>query len=466
MRITFHGAAQTVTGSKHLIEVGGKTILLDCGLYQGKRSESYDRNHNFKFNPADVDALVLSHAHIDHCGNIPNLVKRGFKGRIICTEATVDLCKSMLPDSGRIQEKDVEFVNKKRKRKGEKPVLPIYTEIDAVNALELFAGVSYQQPTTVADGVTVTFFDAGHMLGSSIVVLEINDEGRKRQVVFSGDVGRPNVPILRDPTFIDKADILIMESTYGGKTHPPIEESAERMRQIIVEAAERRGKVIIPAFAVERTQMLVYMLNSLFNAGRLPDIPVYVDSPLAVDVTAAFRANPEYFDNETMEALKQDPDGDVFGFGRLRYIRDVEQSKALNMNPDPCVIISASGMAEAGRIQHHLKNNIENPNNTVLIVGYMAPDTLGRRLVEHQPKVRIFGEEYQLKAQVIDIGGFSGHADHPGLLGWANAFKQRPERIFLVHGEIDPAKTLAGALRNDAGYKNVEIPAMYQSFDL
>lgn len=466
MRITFHGAAQTVTGSQHLLEINGKRVLLDCGLYQGKRDESRERNQNFQFNPRDVDAMVLSHAHIDHSGNIPNLVKRGFSGQIICTEATVDLCKSMLPDSGRIQEKDVEYVNRKRERHGEKPVLPIYDEEDALKALGQLTGVKYEQPTPVVEGVTVTFFDAGHMLGSAIVVLEINDIDRKCRLVFSGDLGRPNVPILRDPTFIDSADLLIMESTYGGKTHPPIGESTEEMRKIITRTAERRGKVIIPAFAVERTQMLVYMLNNLFNKGQLPNIPVYVDSPLAVDVTAVFRAHPEDFDAETMEILKKDPDKDVFGFGRLRYIREVEQSKQLNESPDPCVIISASGMAEAGRIQHHLKNNIENPKNTVLIVGYQAPDTLGRRLVEHQPKVRIFGEEYHLRAEVIDIGGFSGHADHGGLLGWADAFKQRPDRVFLVHGEIEPAETLAKALRNEAHYKNVMIPAMHQSFEV
>ncbi len=468
MNITFHGAAQTVTGSQHLVAVGGHQILLDCGLYQGKREESRERNQKLPFDPHAVDVMILSHAHIDHSGNIPNLIKSGYAGKIVTTPATVDLCNSMLLDSGHIQETDVEYVNRKRQKHGEPPVDPIYTEDDAKESLKHFTAVEYETPHELLPGVTVTFHDAGHMLGSAIVALDVTEggAGKIRHLVFSGDLGRPNVPILRDPVFLDQADLLILESTYGGKTHPPIQESASDLLKVIQRTVQRGGKVIVPAFAVERTQMLVYLLNKIYNEGNLPDIPIYVDSPLAVDVTDTFRRHPEDFDEETTALLKKDPDGDVFGFRRLTYIRAVEESKALNERSEPCVIISASGMAEAGRIQHHLKHNIENARNTILIVGFQAPDTLGRRLVEHAPMVRIFGEEYHPKAEVVELQGFSGHADHPGLLGWANAFKQRPEKIFLVHGEIEPQNALAGALRKDAGYKDVVIPAMHQSFDV
>jgi metallo-beta-lactamase family protein len=444
--------------------VNGRKILLDCGLYQGKRDESRERNQNLPFTASEIDVMVLSHGHIDHSGNIPNLVKRGYAGRIVCTPATVDLCKSMLADSGHIQEKDVEYVNRKRQKQGQPPVKPIYTQQDALDALKNFQPLDYEKPTELLPGVTLTLFDAGHMLGSEIVVLDFADDGgRRRRLVFSGDLGRPNVPILRDPTFIDRADILIMESTYGGKTHPPITESATEMMQVIKRTADRGGKVIVPAFAVERTQMLAYLFNNLYNQGTLPDIPIYIDSPLAVDVTSVFRNHSEDFDAETLAALRKDPDGDVFGFKRLTYIRDVEESKKLNDLHEPCVIISASGMAEAGRIQHHLKNNVENPKNTVLIVGFQAPNTLGRRLVEHAPVVHIFGEEFHPKAEVVELPGFSGHADQPGLLKWVDAYKQRPEQIFLVHGEVASSETLAEALRKELGFKQTTIPTLHQS---
>jgi len=464
MQITFHGAAQTVTGSQHLVKIGGRSILLDCGLYQGKRDESRARNEHLPFSPAEVDVMVLSHAHIDHSGNIPNLVKNGYQGRILCTPATIDLCTSMLADSGHIQESDVEYVNRKRSKQGQPPVKPIYTQEDALKSLDQFAPVDYQTPTEILPGITLTLFDAGHMLGSEIVVLDFaDDDGRKRRLVFSGDLGRPDVPILRDPTFIDRADVLVMESTYGGKTHPPITESAADMLTIIKRTVERGGKVIVPAFAVERTQMLVYLLNDLFNRGQLPDIPIYVDSPLAVDVTAVFRKHPEDFDAETQAEIRKDPDGDIFGFSRLTYIRDVEDSKKLNDLHEPCMIISASGMAEAGRIQHHLKNNIEDPKNTVMFAGFQAPYTLGRMLVDHARTVHIFGEEYRPRAEIANLPGFSGHADQPGLLKWVEGFKGRPEQIFLVHGEVEPAQTLAGALRSEAGYQKITIPQMHQS---
>jgi metallo-beta-lactamase family protein len=468
MKITFHGAAQTVTGSQHLVEVDGHRILLDCGLYQGSRKESDRRNRNLPFDPASVDVLVLSHAHIDHSGNIPNLIKAGFKGDVVCTFATRDLCAAMLRDSGNIQERDVEYVNKKRLRRGEPPVEPIYTEEDAIHALGCFLAIGYERPYTLLPGVTLTFYDAGHMLGSAMVALDFaDDEGRDRRLVFSGDVGRPDTPILRDPARLDAADVVIMESTYGGRTHPPIDESEKELEQAINETYRRGGKVIIPAFAVGRTQQLVYTLNKLFHAHDIPDMPIFVDSPLAVNVTNVFRLHPEAYDRETLDYMtKEDPDGDVFGFPRLRYVRQVEQSKELNFLREPAVIISASGMVEHGRILHHVKNNIEDPRSTILIVGWQAPDTLGRSLVEGASEVRIFGETYQRRAQVRVLNGFSGHADHDGLLNWVRAFQRRPEQIFLVHGELESAEALAAGLKDDLGYKpgQVRIPAMHQVF--
>ncbi|MGQ9688478.1 MAG: MBL fold metallo-hydrolase RNA specificity domain-containing protein [Desulfobaccales bacterium] len=469
MRLTFHGAVQTVTGSQHLLTLNGRRILLDCGLYQGKREEAARRNREFPFDPAQVEVVVLSHAHIDHSGNLPNLVRQGFRGQIICTPATVDLCGAMLLDSGHIQEQDVEYVNKIRQKRGEPPVAPIYTQADAENCLKYFHRLDYDEPVELWPGVTLTLRDAGHMLGSAIVVLDFVEGGgqARRRLVFSGDLGRPQVPILRDPTYLEHADILLLESTYGSRTHPPLEDSAAELEQIIRRTHERGGKVIIPAFAVERTQLLVFLLNKLFNQGDLPDLPVYVDSPLAVNVTEIFRRHTDCFDQETRTYLAtEDPDGDVFGFHKLRYIRDVEESKALNRRQEPCVIISASGMAEAGRVQHHLKNNIEDPRNTVLIVGWQAPNTLGRRLVERQPVVRIFGIEYQLEAEVVTINGFSGHADQPGLLHWVKALKQPPALIFVVHGEPEAAQVLADKLRQETTCPRIIIPDLHQNFEV
>jgi metallo-beta-lactamase family protein len=469
MRISFHGAAQTITGSQHLITVNGQNILLDCGLYQGKREEARRRNRDFPYEAAGIDAVVLSHAHIDHSGNIPNLVKQGFRGKIVCTTATADLCDAMLLDSGHIQEEDVEYVNRKRQKWGEPPVEPIYTQKDAAEALKYFEGIGYERSYNLRPGITLTLYDAGHMLGSAIVVLEfeVGKGGLTQRLVFTGDLGRPNLPILRDPTYLADADILLIESTYGNRTHPPLEESTAALQEIIRRTSKRGGKVIIPAFAVERTQLLVYLLNKLYHRGDLPDIPVYVDSPLAVNVTDVFRQHTEYFDDETRDYLRQaDPEGDIFSFKRLRYIREVEQSKQLHTLKGPCVIISASGMAEAGRIQHHLKNNIEDPRNTVLIVGWQAPNTLGRRLVEKAPAVRIFGMEYKLKAEVVTLNGFSGHADQPGLLRWAKAFKKPPMQTFVVHGEPESAQVLATRLRNDLGFQGVVVPALHQVIEI
>ncbi|MCB8944719.1 MAG: MBL fold metallo-hydrolase [Ardenticatenaceae bacterium] len=465
MELEFYGAARTVTGSQHLLTVNGRKILLDCGLYQGSRQESFDRNKNLPFEAAEVDVLVLSHAHIDHSGNIPNLVKSGFRGDIVCTYATRDLCAVMLRDSAKIQQYDIEYVNKKRARKGEPLLEPIYDMADAVACLKLFVGIGYERPYHVLPGVTLTFYDAGHILGSAMVVLDVEEDGGHKRVVFSGDIGRPNRPILRDPTFIDGADVLIMESTYGNREHTAVEEASNKLERIINETCQRGGKIIVPAFAVGRTQELVYRLHQLVESRDIsPHLPVFVDSPLAIDATSVYRLHPEAYDDEIASFLLEDSHGDPFGFEMMRYTRTTAESKELNFLREPAVIISASGMAEAGRILHHLKNNVEDPRNTILIVGWQAPHTLGRRLVEKQPEVKIFGEVHQLRAQVETINGLSAHADRGELLAWTGHFEKRPLHTFIVHGEEDASLSLAEALQKDQGFTNVHVPHLGQKF--
>lgn len=467
MEITFHGAVRTVTGSQHLLSINGCRLLLECGLFQGKRQESLERNRRLPYPAAEIDALVLSHAHIDHCGNIPNLVKSGFAGEIVCTFATRDLCSAMLRDSGTIQERDVEYVNKKRAEKGEPPMEPIYTVEDAIESLRNFTAINYGRPYEVLPGIKVTFYDAGHMLGSSIVALDIEGgaAGRKR-LIFSGDLGRPGTPILRDPTVVDTADILIIESTYGNRRHDSYPDAKARLRDVVKATSDRRGVVVVPSFAVGRTQTLVYMLNQLIAEGELPPLPVFVDSPLAISATSIFQLHPEAYDEEVRAFMREDERLDPFGFDSLRYTRTVEQSKELNQVDGPAIIISASGMAEAGRIQHHLKNRIEDPRNTVLIVGWQAPDTLGKRLVEKQPEVKIFGEWYHLRARVEVINGLSAHADRDELLAWAAHFTQKPARTFVVHGEVEASEAFKGALEKELGFTNVVVPELHQTFTI
>jgi metallo-beta-lactamase family protein len=463
MEIQFLGAAQTVTGSQHLISVNGSRILLECGLFQGKRRQSFERNRSLPFDAASVDALILSHAHIDHSGNIPNLVRSGFQGSIHCTFATRDLCSAMLQDSAYIQEHDVAYVNKKRARRGQPPVEPIYTHADAIASLEHFVSVGYARPALVAPGVWCTFLDAGHILGSAIVLLEVEEGQQRTRLLFSGDLGRHDMPILRDPTPAPLADVLIIESTYGDMVHPPHEEAEQRLLDLIGATSTRGGKVVIPAFTVGRTQEIVYSLHRLASAHRLPDVPIYVDSPLAVNVTEIFRLHPECYDEELREFLAQDRHPDPFGFDRLRYIRNVEDSKALNVLEGPAVIISASGMCEAGRIQHHLKHNIGDPRNAVLIVSWQAPHTLGRRLVERQPVVKIFGQEYPVRARVETINGYSAHADRDGLLDWVKPIAQNLRQAFIVHGDPGPATALADGLRR-LGVRDVAVPEQGDAF--
>lgn len=469
MEITFHGAVRTVTGSQHLLSINGYQILLDCGLFQGSRRATFERNKHLPYDASQIDVLILSHAHIDHSGNIPNLVKSGFKGDIVCTYATRDLSTIMLRDSAKIQRYDIEYLNKKRKRNKEAPLEPIYELSDVVDSLKQFIGVGYDRPYQVVPGVYLTFLDAGHILGSAIVVLEIEDQAQKRslRLVFSGDLGRPDRPILNDPMFVKEADVLLIESTYGNRNHPPQNEAYKDLERIVKDTTQRGGKVIVPAFAVGRTQELVYCLHHSVDQHRLPiDLPVYVDSPLAIDATAIYRLHPEAYDEEVVEFLENDRHGDPFGFEMMRYTRMASESKSLNDLQEPAVIISASGMAEAGRILHHLKHNIEDPRNTILIVGWQAPDTLGRRLVEKQPKIKIFGETYHLRAEVKVINGFSAHADRAELLDWAGHIHPRPRNTFTVHGEEDASFALADGLRQSLGYKDVVVPKLGQRFTL
>jgi len=465
MRIDFLGAAQTVTGSQHLISVNGSRILLECGLFQGKRRESFDRNRTLPFDAAGIDALILSHAHIDHSGNIPNLVRSGFKGPIYSTFATRDLCSAMLRDSAYIQEQDTAYANRKRARKGLPPLEPIYTHSDAVASLEHFISVGYNRPVLVAPGVQCTFLDAGHILGSALIVLDVDEGQTHTRVLFTGDLGRNDMPILRDPTPAPQADILITESTYGNRSHPPHEEAEKKLQELIGDTCGHGGKVVIPAFSVGRTQEIVYSLHRLANAGKMLRVPVYVDSPLAVNATEIFRLHPECYDVELRDFIARDRHPDPFGFDTLHYIRSVEDSKAINDQDGPQVIISASGMCEAGRVQHHLLHTITDPRNAVLIVSWQAPHTLGRRISERQQEVRIFGEVYALRARVETIHGYSAHADRQGLLSWAEPISAGLRQVFVVHGDPEASESLAEGLR-DLGVKNVAIPTFGDSFDI
>lgn len=467
MKLTFHGAVRTVTGSQHLLEVNGIKILMDCGLYQGSRKQTYERNKNLPYAASEVDVLVLSHAHIDHSGNIPNLVKSGFSGDIICTYATRDLATVMLRDSAKIQWYDIEYLNKKRAKQNLPDLEPIYTPADALESLKYFIGIGYERPYTIAPGIKLTFYDAGHILGSAITVLDISDQETKRDIrlVFSGDLGRPDRPILRDPAFIDSADVLLIESTYGDRLHEAQEDASKKLKRIVNETYQRGGKVIVPAFAVGRSQELVYRLHQLVETRDIPPtLPVFVDSPMAIDATGIYRLHPEAYDDEVSQFLLEDSHRDPFGFDMMRYTRSTNESKELNFLNTPAVIISASGMAEAGRILHHLKNNIEDPRNTILIVGWQAPHTLGRRIVEKQKRVRIFGREYELKAQVETINGFSAHADRDELLTWTGHMKKRPLHTFIVHGEEDVSLTFAQTLRTQQAFPDVQVPELGQSF--
>jgi metallo-beta-lactamase family protein len=452
--VTFWGATHTVTGSMHQVDACGRCLLLDCGLFQGHRAESNRRNREFPLRPRDIDVVLLSHAHIDHCGNLPNLVKQGFSGPIWCTSATRALAAVMLGDAAKIQEEDAAYLNRRR-AKGEPKIEPLYTGREVYQTLLRLQAVPYDKPVSVGRGLEATFVDAGHLLGSAMISLRMDQPGGERRLTFTGDLGRPGLPILRDPAPVPPGDFLISESTYGGHTHEPVEETAEQLGAVVRHTAERGGKLLIPAFSVGRTQTVVYFLHQLISAGKLPDLPIYVDSPMAVRATEVFRTHTECFDDETLQLLERQPD--LFGQRHIHYVEKVHDSIALNDQPGPCVIISASGMCEAGRILHHLKHNIEDPRSTILIVGYQADGTLGRRLVERRPEVRILGRTFALKAEVVVLNGLSSHADHGDLLRSLGPLAGTARRVRLVHGEPERATKLAEALRA-AGFADVAVP--------
>jgi metallo-beta-lactamase family protein len=465
MKIHFHGAAQTVTGSQHLLEINGHKLLLECGLYQGHRKDSYERNRHFSFDPIELDAVILSHAHIDHSGNLPHLVKAGYEGPIYTTPASAHLTNILLIDSGHIHESDAVYVNKKRAKRGEPPIEPLYTQVDAAAVAQYFVGVPYGEPFEPAPGVVACLVEAGHILGSAAVVLDIEEHKRKFRIWFSGDIGRRDLPLLRDPVLPSDADYIMMECTYGDKPHRDPQLAFEELKEVVGKTVERGGKVIIPAFAVGRTQELVYFLHQMIESGDIPRIPVFVDSPLAINASEIYSAHPEVFDEETREFIRHNKHHTALGFDLLSYTRSVEESKAINTLDGPAVIISASGMAEVGRILHHLKNNIEDPRNTILIVSWQAPDTLGRRLADRETQVKIFGEVYNRKADVSTIGGLSAHAGQKLLVEYAQAVQGQVKKIFLVHGEHRGADALMECLAQ-VGMSNIYFPELHSVVDL
>lgn len=452
--IKFLGGVRTVTGSSHLVFTEKSEVLLDAGLFHGHRDEFYKVNTTFHYNPRTLDALILSHAHIDHCGNIPSLIKSGMRCKIYATSVTKDLAKIMLEDSGKIQEEDIRYVNKINKRLGLTLRRPLYTKIDALKAAKRFRTVSYDKRFCVANHVFVTLHDAGHILGSSIIVLDIKDGQNCIRIGYAVDLGRQNLPLLKAPCVPESLDYLIIESTYGGRFHPPIEDAKMKLRDSINRTVNRGGKIIIPSFTLERTQEVIYFLDELLKEKAIPAIPIYVDSPLATDITEIFKLHPDYLNEKTQRAVQEG--NSPFEFLNLNYIYDQDKSKSLNNDKRPMIIIAGSGMCESGRILHHLKNNIEDSRNTVLVVGYMAQNTLGKKIVERQRFVRIFGVEYELNAEVVIINAFSGHADQNGLYDFISACLPL-KRIFLVHADLDQSQALFDRLAQNG--LNAYIPA-------
>ncbi len=452
MKIAFVGAADTVTGSKHVLETDQACVLLDCGFFQGRRRETIQHNRELGLDVNALDAVVLSHAHIDHSGALPLLVKRGYEGTIYATPATRDLCAVMLEDAAMIQAADARYVNKlvERDHVDMDPIEPLYTEDDVLGVLERMVSVPYHREVPIAPGVRLTFMDAGHVLGSAITVLDVDhaaSPGGRRRIVFTGDLGRKNIPILRDPEIVSGANVLVTESTYGDRLHKPIAQMEEDLGRVLVRTFARGGKVVIPSFALERAQEVLYAIHALRLGNAIPKVPVYVDSPLTVKITDIFRLHPECFDTETRALLRGT--SSPFDFEDVRYVEDKEESKAIDASPDPCVIISASGMCEAGRILHHLKATIEDPKNTVVIVGFQAQHTLGRRIVERRSRVKIFGVERDLRAEVVVLNGFSAHADQSDLMAYVADLRARGplEQVALVHGEPPAQDALRAKLR-------------------
>lgn len=461
IRLTFHGAAGgQVTGSMHLLEAAGARILLDAGLFQGHRAESRERNTTLAVDPRRIDAVILSHAHIDHAGRLPLLVSRGFHGPIYATPGTRDLCAVMLPDAAHIQEKDAEYLQRRGKAGPESE--PLYTMADAIAVQELMLGVPCRRVQYIRKHLAFEFTEAGHILGSAAVDLRINEE-KSHRLVFSGDIGRPGLPIIRDPDPPSgPVDTLIIESTYGNRSHETVHDAEERLGDLVRRVAGKGGKILIPAFAVGRTQELIYSLHQLFRAGRIPGVPIFVDSPLAIDATAVFRLHPELFDREEKMIERTTA---LFDFPLVRYTRDVAESKKLNQMNGPAVIIAASGMAESGRILHHLANGVGDHRNVVLFVGFQGEHTLGRRLQDGAKAVRIFGDELPVRAAVETIGGYSAHADRDELRAWVRRVQGPIHRAFVVHGEPEAALAMAKLLREE-GVRTVDIPRLGESFEL
>jgi len=466
MKIKFLGAAREVTGSKHLvITKHGTRILLDCGMFQGKGLETDSMNRHLGFNPGEIDFLILTHAHIDHTGLIPYIYRLGFRGTVVCTSATRDLCAIMLADCGKIQEQDTKWFNKKRLKQGKEPVESIYTKADAEQCLELFIGIPYNKPFKLNGQGTVTFTNTGHLLGSGVANFIFDEGDRKITLAYTGDVGRLTNRILKSPVPFPQADYIITESTYGDRLHETTLVSEEKLLEVIKHTCvEKKGKVIIPSFSVGRTQEVIYSLNNFFNEGKLPKINIYVDSPLSVNATNIFRLHKECFNELMVEKMDTDPD--PFGFDRLFFVTNVEESKKLNFSKEPCVIISASGMMEAGRVKHHLANNIAFEQNTILAVGYCAPSTLGARILRGEDRVSIFGTEYMVKADVEKLDSYSGHADYQELLHFLDCQnKSENKMVFVVHGEYKAQQFFQTKLK-EAGFKNVVIPELGEEFEI
>ena len=477
MKITFLGATRAVTGSNYLVEAAGKKFLVDCGLHQGSFEEELMNDKPFDYDVNDIDFMLLTHAHIDHSGRIPKLYKDGYRNPIYATKATVDLCSIMLPDSGHIQETENDYKNKRRMRAGQKPVLePLYTAKDAIDCMEVFVPEKYDELVDVAPGIVVRFNDAGHMLGSSIIEVWVTEDGKEQKITFTGDLGNNDIPLLSSPTMINDTDYLVMESTYGNRLHNRNDEKSTLFLDIVSETIQRGGTVVIPSFAVGRTQEILYELNQVKEQHLDDDefkkeyeilmkTPVYVDSPLAVSATQIFKQNLDLFKPEVQEFIER---GDnPLEFPGLQFTQSVDDSKALNESTEPCIIISASGMCDVGRIKHHLKHNIWNPTSTILFVGYQAPGTLGRRIVDGAKTVKIFGEEFTVAAEIKYIEGFSGHADQSGLMSFIGSFRtKKPKHIFLVHGEPDPQDVLQGKITEEFPDIDVQVPVYGQEFEL
>ena len=462
LSIAFQGAARTVTGSRHRLRFGERSWLFDCGLYQGHRDEADRVNRTFRFDPATLDAVVLSHAHLDHSGNLPTLVNQGYAGRIHSTPATRELCEFMLEDSAFLQERDCIHVN--RRSPGRPARRPLYNMEDVAATLTRFDTHGYHEPWELLEGVTVQYYDAGHILGAALTTFDFESDGARFRLGMSGDLGRAQRPILRDPESHPPVDALVLESTYGNRTHPPNEENERQLVEIVERTVARGGRVMVPAFAVGRTQELVATLHRLCVAGRVCEVPIFVDSPMARHATEVFIGHPELFDAETRRAFETQ-NGAPFGFDRLRYVITADESKALNQRTAPCIIVSASGMCEGGRILHHLAHGLGNDRNTVLFVGFQAEGTLGRRLVDGAETVNVYGEPIRVRAEVASLQGFSAHADQGELVSWVTKMDPMPRDIFLVHGELPAAEPLADQLREKTGAR-VHIPERDQEFEL